>query len=171
MGQLYYLYHHGKLIEPSTTTLRLLLPRIKRDQSIFINKTALTMPPSIGSKASGGAVVFPIPMRWLVELFIFNGTLYFENEEEQTAYCQCLNLCPKPRTAFEEEAFEKNWIDIDGYVDKLEHRLALQLDQCSFHSNPLPLVRKILENRNHIHAPLISHVGSIISNARKLSIS
>ena len=170
MGRLYFLHHNRTLNGPSTTTLRLLLPRTKRDQSIFINQTALTMPPSIESKY-GGAAAFPIPVRWLAELLIFNGSLYFESNDEQTAYCQCLGLCPKPRTPAEEEAFEKNWIAIDGYVHKLEHRSALQLDQCRFRSNPLAFIRKLVENRNHIHAPLISHVGSIISNARKLSIS
>lgn len=171
IGQLYFLHRNHILNEPSITTLRLLLPRIKRDQSIFINQTALTMPPSIESKCGGSAAAFSIPTRWLAELLIFNGSLYFENNDEQTAYCQCLGLCPKPRTPAEEEAFEKSWIATDGYVHKLEHRSALQLDQCRFRSNPLAFIRKLVENRNYIHAPLVSHVGSIISNTRKLSIS
>ena len=33
---------------------------------------------------------------------------YFESVEEQTAYCQCLALCLKPRTTIEENAFEKS---------------------------------------------------------------
>ena len=82
-----------------------------------------------------------------------------------------LNQHQYPTKSAEEEAFEKKWIAIDGYVHKLEHRSVLQLDQCRFRSNPLAFIRKLVENRNHTHAPLISHVGSIISNARKLSIS
>jgi hypothetical protein len=169
MGQLHFLYRKQTMNEPSTTTLRLLLPRTKRDQSIFINTTALTMPPSIES--SSGAVPFPIQIQWLVELFVFNGSLYFESNDEQTAYCQCLGVCQKPRTAAEEEAFKKGWIAEDGYVDNLEHRFSLQLNQCRFRSNPLAFVRKLVEIRNHIHAPSTSHVSSIISNAFKLPIS
>ncbi len=56
-------------------------------------------------------------------------------------------------------------------MDNREHRSSLQLDQCRFRSNPLAFVRKLVEIRNHIHAPSTSHVGSIISNAFKLPIS
>ena len=163
MGQLHVLYRNQLSNEPLLTTLRLLLPRTKRDQSIFINTEALTMPPS--------TAMFSIPVRWLAELFVFNGTLYFGNSDEQTGYCQCLGVCPKLRTATEEETFENGWIAVDGYVEKIEHRCLLQLGQCRFCSNPLIFVRKLVENRNHTHAPLISHVGSIIFNGIKLTIS
>jgi hypothetical protein len=169
MNQLHFWYHKQSTDELSTTTLRVLLPRTKQDQSIFINTTALTMPPSIVS--SGGAVAFPIPIRWLVELLVFNGSLYFGSNDEQTAYCQCLGLCQKPRTEAEEEAFENGWIADDGYVENLEYRCNLKLDQCRFRSNPLAFVRKLVENRNHTHAPLASHVGSIILKAFKLSLT
>jgi hypothetical protein len=115
-----------------------------------------------------GAVAFSIPTEWLVELFVFNGTLYFETIHEQTAYCQCLGVCPKPRTAVEEDAFEKCWIAVDGFVEKSEHRRLLQLHRCRFSSNPLAFIRKLVENRNNANAPLTSHVGSIILNVLKL---
>ena len=168
MGRLHDLYRKqspGKLL---TTTLRLLLPRTRRDQSIIVNTTTLTIPPSIALVR--GAVPFPIPIEWLASLFIFNGTLYFENTDDQTAYCHCLGLCPKPRTEIEKDAFEKGWITIDGFVEKSDHRTLLQLQQCRFHSNPLAFIRKLVENRNNTHAPLISHVGSILINAVKLSV-
>ena len=68
-----------------TTTLRLLLPRTKPEQSIIANTSTLTIPPSVVS----------ISTENLVKLFIFNGTLYFENIDEQIEYCQCLGVCPK----------------------------------------------------------------------------
>jgi hypothetical protein len=149
-----------------TTTLRLLLPRIKRIQSIFVNTPTLTIPPSIQSLNS--ATAFMIPFDWLVQLFVFNGTLYFENVDEQTAYCQCLSLCPKPRTVKEEEAFEKGWIAVDGYVSSPEHRRHLQINQVRFNSNPLTFVKQLIENRNNVHASITSHIGSIILNSLKL---
>ncbi|CAF3758362.1 unnamed protein product [Rotaria sordida] len=168
MGRLHDLYRKQSPGELLTTTLRLLLPRTRRDQSIVVNTTTLTIPPSIAPDR--GAVTFQIPIEWLVALFIFNGSLYFETTDEQTAYCRCLGVCPKPRIEIEEDAFEKCWITIDGFVKKSEHRDLLQLQQCRFHANPLAFVRKLVENRNNTHAPLISHVGSILINAVKLSV-
>ncbi|CAF2569715.1 unnamed protein product [Rotaria sp. Silwood2] len=167
MGQLQSDYHKQSSNDLFTTTLRLLLPRTKRDQSIIVTTPTLTIPPSIS--VNRGAVAFPIPIEWLVELFVFNGTLYFESIQQQTAYCHCLGICPKPRTTFEEEAFEKGWILVDGFVENLEHRQRLQLHQCRFRSNPLVFIRKLIENRNQANAPLSSHVGSIITIALKRS--
>ena len=144
------------------TTLRLLLPRTKRDQLILMNNPVLAIPPS-----DYGAAFYQVPILSLVELFIFNGTLYFDTKEEQAAYCQCIAVCPKPRTDTEEDAFEKGWIAMDGFVENLGYRCILQLRRCSFRSNPLLFIRKLIENRNNMHAPLRSHVGSIIMEATK----
>ena len=78
------------------TTLRLLLPRTNGVQSIFINTSTLTIPPLINFPPD--TTPFDIPIDWLVQLFVFNGTLYFETINEQTAYCQHFALCPKLRT-------------------------------------------------------------------------
>ncbi|CAF4009337.1 unnamed protein product, partial [Rotaria sordida] len=115
MGELQGLYHRPSSSKLLTTTLRMLLPRTKPEQSIFINTETLTMPPSISPNR--GAVAFSIPSEWLAELFVFNGTLYFKTNEEQIAYCRCLGVCPKPRTAAEEDAFERYWIGIDVWLD------------------------------------------------------
>ncbi|CAF3765656.1 unnamed protein product [Rotaria sordida] len=168
MGRLHDLYRKQSPGELLTTTLRLFLPRTRRDQSIIVNTATLTIPPAIAPDR--GAVTFQIPIEWLVALFIFNGMLYFETTDEQTAYCRCLGLCPKPRTEIEEDAFEKGWITVDGFVEKSDHRDLLQLQQCRFHANPLAFVRKLVENRNNTHAPLISDVGSILINAVKLPV-
>jgi hypothetical protein len=143
-----------------------LLPRTKRVQSIFVNTPTLVIPPSIG--LSNQTVALFIPIEVLVQLFVFNGTLYFETVDEQRVYCQCLGLCPKPRTTEQEEAFEKGWIAIDGFVSKPEHRLHLQIHQARFNSNPLIFVKQLIECRNNSHASITSHVGSIIFNSQKL---
>ncbi|CAF1334201.1 unnamed protein product [Rotaria sordida] len=148
------------------TTLRLLLPRVKRVQSIFANTPTLTIPPSI--RLSNNVAPFIISFEWLAQLFIFNGTLYFETVDEQTAYCQCLGLCPKPRTTVKKEAFEKGWIGVDGFVSNPVHRHHLQINQARFAFNPLTFVKQIIENRTNSHAPISSHVGSIIFNSFKL---
>jgi len=156
-----------KFNESSITTLRLLLPRIKRIQSIFVNAPNLTIPPLIKFSNENIATFF-IPNEWLVQLFIFNGTIYFGNVDEQTAFCQCLSLCPKPRTQEEEEAFEKGWISSDSFVTDPEHRSLLQFNQARFRLNPLAFIKEVIENRNNSHATVTSHVGSIILNSTKL---
>jgi hypothetical protein len=103
MGQLHHLHHHHQK-QSLTTTLRLLLPRLKQNQSIFVNTPALIIPPLIPTIHD--TVAFILPVDWLAELFVFNGTVYFETVEEQTAYCQCLALNLKPRTSIEENDFE-----------------------------------------------------------------
>jgi hypothetical protein len=73
------------------------------------------------------AIAFVLSVDRLVELFIFNGTVYFETVEKQRVYCQCLALCPKPRTTIQENAFENGWITVDGFVREPEHRFQLQI--------------------------------------------
>jgi hypothetical protein len=131
---------------------------MKRHQSILVNTPALSIPSSL----------FSIPNDWLAQLFLFNGTLYFDDVEEQRAYCHFLGVCPKPRTKDEQEAFDKGWINNDGFIGKSNNRRSLQMDQCGFNSNPLALVRKILESRHRSYVPARSHVGAIILNATKL---
>ncbi|CAF0948665.1 unnamed protein product, partial [Didymodactylos carnosus] len=153
IGRLNSLYHQQKSNRSLTTTLRLLLPRTKRNQSIFINTPTLTIPPSI--VPSKDPIFITIPVERLAELFIFNGTLYFETVHEQKAYCEFLGICPKPRTSIEEDAFEKGWVAVDGFVTKPKHRCHLHIAQCRFTSSPLKFVKQLVENRNNSHAPLI----------------
>ncbi|CAF4726464.1 unnamed protein product, partial [Rotaria socialis] len=73
-----------------------------------------------------------------------------------------------PRTKQEEEAFEKVWIAVDGFVNNPEHRRRLNINKFRFPLNLLPFVKQMIENRNNSHAPISSHTGSIIFNSRKL---
>ena len=156
LGQLHSRSQQEEFPEPPLTTLRLFLPRVKPNQSIMIN-TPLH-----------GPLAFLLPVEWLAELFVFNGTLYFESEEEQSAYCQCLALCPKPWTTQEEDAFENGWIAVDGFVQEPEHRSLLQIHGGRFQSDPLTFVKQLLEHRNNAFTSVTSHVGSIILDARKV---
>ncbi|CAF3852881.1 unnamed protein product [Rotaria sordida] len=169
IGRLKNLYYIQKSDEPPVTTVRLILPRIRRDQSILVNNTMLTT--SSLNKFPSLDNSWRIPLKWLAQLFVFNGTLYFENVEEQRAYCQLLSLCPKPRTEEEEEAFEKGWIDMNGFVSNSKHRRQLQMNQGQFNANPITFVKQLIENRNQSHASVLSHVGSIILNSRKFSFN
>jgi hypothetical protein len=139
---------------------------MKPSQSIFVNTPTLTIPPLV--EFPNSTIAFTLPLNWIVQLFIFNGTLYFKNIKEQTAYCHCLGLCPKPRTTTEKKFFEKGWIAVDGFVKDPKHRLLLEIYQSQFDSNPLKFVKQLIEYRNNSSAPIKSHVGSIIFNSLKL---
>ncbi|UJR11323.1 hypothetical protein I4U23_015504 [Adineta vaga] len=161
-----WLIYHLQSNTSLATTLRLFLPRLKRHQSIFINTPTLSIPPAL--RLPRGNSIFNVPDNQLAELFLFNGTLYFQTMHEQNAYCAFLGLCPKPRTPFETDAFEQGWIGADGFVINSEHRSSLSILQCRFTSNPMKFVKHLVENRNNSHAPITSHVGSIIFNSTKL---
>ncbi|CAM4824603.1 unnamed protein product [Rotaria magnacalcarata] len=165
LGQLQFIGRTGQCDKLPSTTLRLLLPRTKRNQSILVNTPTLTIPSSITTTDISN---FYIPIRWLAELFVFNGSLYFKNVCEQTAYCKYLGVCPTPRTAIEEDAFDKRLISNDGFVGNADIRSKLQIDYCPFHINPLALVKKILESRNKAQVSPKSHVGAIVINGSKL---
>ena len=166
IGRLKDLYHTEQFGRLPITTVRLILPRIKQNQSIFVNNPRLTIPSSI--KFHNLGINCQISLQILPPLFVFNGTLYFSTVEEQNAYCQLLSLCPIPRTQEEEAAFEKGWIDKDGFVSNPEHRRHLQIKQAQFISNPIIFMKQLIENRNRSYASVLSHVGSIILNSRKL---
>ena len=68
----------------------------------------------------------------------------------------------------EDEAFQKGWIAIDGFVSNPTHRPRLQLQQARFSSNPSEFVKQLTENRNASYIPITSPVGSIIFNSQKL---
>ncbi|CAF4672381.1 unnamed protein product [Rotaria sp. Silwood1] len=142
MDHLQYLYHKSPSDKLMQTTLRLLLPRTRRDQSILFNTRTLTIPPLI---SFGPEILdYSIPIELLVALFAFNGTIYFENKREQDAYCKFLGLCLKPRNEIETNAFDNGWINIDGFVENLDHRQQLQLHQCRFSSNPKVLSKDLI---------------------------
>ncbi|CAF3205351.1 unnamed protein product [Rotaria sp. Silwood2] len=166
MGRLNSLYREGQLDNASNTTLRLLLPRVKRNQSILINTPTLSVPPLIGCPMR--IITSITSLDFLAQLFIFNGSLYFESIDEQTIYCQLLSLCPNPRTQHEEKAFERGWIGTDGFVSEDTHRTVLQMGKVRFRQNLLNFVKQIIEMRNHTQVPLSSHVGSILLDARKM---
>ena len=166
MGTLKRLHRQLPPTCSKNTTLRLFLPRMKQDQLILINTPALTIPPFI--KPTTNPLFITVSKDQLAALFLFNGTLYFDSADEQIAYCQLLGLCPKPRTYVEEHAFQKGWITPDGFVATQKRCLLSNVAQCKFTSNPLQFVKKLLENRHNAHAPVKSHVGSLIFNASKL---
>jgi hypothetical protein len=166
ISRLYTFFHKKKFNNEPITTLRLLLPRMKPSQSIFVNTPTLTIPPLV--EFPNSAVVFTVPLNWIVQLSIFNGTLYFKTIKEQTAYCHCLGLCPKPRTKTEKKFFEEGWISVDGFVKDSKHRLLLEIYHSQFDSNPLTFVKQLIEYRNSSLVPITSHVGSIVFNALKL---
>lgn len=108
-----------------------------------------------------------------VQIAMYAGSMYFESEDEQNAYCGFLGLIPRPRTQQQEQAFESGIIKAKGYVPierrKFSEAVSDCVGRCKFHDNPVDLVIKLIE-AHHQTMLKESHVASILERGIKLKI-
>ncbi|XP_055310983.1 uncharacterized protein LOC129573873 [Sitodiplosis mosellana] len=109
-----------------------------------------------------------------VQIGIFSGSMYFNNEAEQNAYCSFLGVIPRPRTEEQEEAFNKGVIKPNGYVtaENRSHSKAISeaVTACKFNKNPVDLAIKLTEAHHHLIRKE-SHVASILERGFKMPIT
>lgn len=103
------------------------------------------------------------------QIKMFSGSMYFNDEDEQNAYCNFLGLIPQPRNSEQEAAFERGLIKPNGFVE-VEHRHHLSIvkyvNQCQFKSNPINLARKLIQaHHNFMHKE--SHAAAILERGVK----
>lgn len=115
--------------------------------------------------------IFNINVRDAAQIKMFSGSMYFNSEDEQNAYCNFLGLIPRPRNSEQEEAFERGLIRPNGFVS-VENRqhssIVKYVNQCKFKSNPINLARKLIEaHHNFLHKE--SHVAAILERGVKLN--
>ncbi|XP_055310984.1 uncharacterized protein LOC129573874 [Sitodiplosis mosellana] len=110
-----------------------------------------------------------------VQIGIFSGSMYFNNEAEQNAYCSFLGVIPRPRTEEQEEAFKKGVIKPNGYVtpENRSHSKAITeaVAACKFNKNPVDLAIKLIEAHHHLSDRKESHVASILERGFKMEIT
>ncbi|XP_031636747.1 uncharacterized protein LOC116349465 [Contarinia nasturtii] len=109
-------------------------------------------------------------VRDIAQIKMFSGCMYFNDEQEQNAYCNFLGLIPRPRSSEQEIAFENGFIRPNGFVP-LEHRqhskIAKSVNRCKFKTNPIDLAIKLIEAHHDIlHKE--SHVAAILERGVKL---
>lgn len=103
-----------------------------------------------------------------VQIGVYAGMLYFDDEDEENAYCNFLGLIPRPKTGYtfeQKEAFESGYIEENGYVRNREHNcteaISQCISQCKFKKNPTDLAVKLIKAHHQV-LPKDSHVASIL---------
>ena len=82
------------------------------------------------------------------QLAVYAGSLYLNDEHEQSNFLAFSGYCPSPRSKIEEEHFKLRHITRSGYVDK-EYRAELGLIDCGFENYPMEMIKKLAEIRNY----------------------
>lgn len=114
-----------------------------------------------------------IDLRSEVEIGVYAGSMFFQTEAEQQAFCGFLGLVPQPRTPALEFAFQVGIIEPNGFVltknRKWSNTVADCVGDCHFVRNPCGLVSGLIG----AHQQLMrreSHVASIVDRGVKLVI-
>lgn len=145
------------------STLFMYRPRINKLHSNLVHETDL--------QVTGMDETELIDIEDEVQIGMYAGMMYFENEDEQNAYCGFLGLIPRPRTKELERAVDNKVIEAKGYVpmEKRQYSEAISncVGQCKFQDNPVDLAVKLIEAH---HQTLLreSHVAAILERSTKL---
>lgn len=109
-----------------------------------------------------------------VQIGIFAGSMYFNSEMEQDAYCSFLGVIPRQRTEAQEEAFKKGVIKPNGFVAKgnrsYSKAISTAVAACKFIKNPVDLAIKLIEAHHHLIRK-DSHAASILERGFKMPIT
>ena len=107
------------------------------------------------------------------QIQMLSGSMYFNDEDEQNAYCNFLGLIPQPRTSELETAFENELIKPNGFVpikQRQDSKVAKFVDRCKFKRDPIDLAKKLIEAHHDI-LPRESQVAAILQRGEKNQIN
>jgi hypothetical protein len=122
-----------KYFDKSKVKLSYLLPRNRKDQKRLFESYKSEI------------VISPLHME---QLAVYSGSLYLNDEHEQSTFLSFSGYCPSPRTKHEEKLFNLGHITRTGYVYG-EYRAKLGLNDCGFVNDPMPMVKRLAEIRNY----------------------
>ncbi|XP_075242339.1 uncharacterized protein LOC142337127 isoform X1 [Convolutriloba macropyga] len=99
------------------------------------------------------------------ELNVFAGNLYFDSLEKEKWMCRYLGLLPLPRTEAQQHAFERNLIDVYGFVHPRNRTLVPGTHDwwCPFQTNPVEAVMDLIVLRNVDTLYMFSHMHKLLS--------
>lgn len=110
----------------------------------------------------------------VAQIKMYSGSMYFNSDAEQNAYCNFLGLISRPRTPQQEMAFEEGIIQPNGFVpvENRQHSTAVikSIDKCKFRQNPVDLAIQLIE-AHHEFMRNESHASSILQRGSKLPIN
>ena len=110
-----------------------------------------------------------VSLSLLEQLFVYSGSIFFNNKQEQSEYLSFVGYCPNPRTESEEKHFENRLISKNGYVPR-ENRLIVfgsRQNKSKFESDPSNLILKLAEIRNFKYIPESAHHLKIFKEVQK----
>lgn len=145
--------------------LHMFRPKLSKHQSNLLHETSLRVtgindPPSINANDEA-------------QIVVYSGSMYFDSEVQQNAYCNFLGLIPRPRSDQHEAAFQQGIIKPNGFVpsENRHHSGAISdaVDKCKFRKNPVDLVIKLIETHHQLVREE-SHAAFILKRGTKQSI-
>ena len=131
-------------------TFALILPRIRQNQKRIISFSNIQIPSKI-----------------LEQIFIYAGSLYFNNKEEETNFLTFISYYPSPRNQMCSALVNKN-----GYVELKNRKNVFQnikeeVNLSRFDKDPNDLLIKLYELRNYGVIPKSSHHLKILLRGKK----
>ncbi|KAJ7521861.1 hypothetical protein O6H91_19G071900 [Diphasiastrum complanatum] len=138
--------------------LHMVAPRRRAGQDFMLCERALMLPVVDSSQATFD----DLPL--IAQLLAFSGSAFFANNREQSAYCDFLGLCPRPRSMTEADAFDRGDIKLDGFIlpEKRQAVKSACKTLCGFQESPVPFMADLLSVRGWLGRPSASHVGQIL---------
>lgn len=140
--------------------LYMFCPKLSMSQSSLLNDRNLQLP----SKPSN----VNIPLSIAMQIGMVAGSMYFNDRDEETAYCNFMGFIPRPRSAKNQQAFEEGAIASNGFVP-VEHRYRFDelAATCQFFSNPDKIAIGIIERR-HGYLSAKSHISRLLAEGKRV---
>lgn len=148
--------------ESTKSTLIMYRPRLSEFHSSLCHNKGLQVTKMIKNNV--------IDFRDAAQFDVYAGSMYFQNDIEQNAYCGFIGLIPLPRTADQNDAYENGVIESKGFVPPKRRQYSEAISncvgRCKFQENPIGFIIKIIEAHHQVLLKE-SHVSSILEREKK----
>lgn len=142
--------------ECKMSSLHMFCAKLSKQQEKLINNKALILPQNSNMP--------DIPIEILVQISMFAGSMYFDNENEQNEYCNFMGFIPEPRTPEQERIFDR--LKLKTSFIPIRDREDFPAISSRFKENPEKIAIGLIERRFG-NSRKRSHVESIIFEAKK----
>ena len=137
---------------PKETALATLLPRLRENQERIISFPPLSVPKDL-----------------MEQMAIFAGSLFFNNNDEQSEFLSFTGYCPSPRDDVQQKLFDDAVINQNGFVS-LQNRSKVfgNTKLSKFKDDPCDLLTKLYEIRNYGIVPTSVHHLKIFRSGKRI---
>jgi hypothetical protein len=105
----------------------------------------------------------------LEQLFIYSGSIFFQDLVEQNSFLTFLGYIPSPRNKLHEKHFDNGLVCKNGYVPKENRSLVFGplSNNSKFDKDPCNFIEKLAEIRNYKQIPDSAHHLKIFREGHK----